>query len=105
MKAALIPVGPFAVQGSSIVLDRLPAVLGRNEDADVHLDDHLVSRVHFEKQSREKGSCPDCRVPQSCRLIRRLARQPTSTAMKTSHPTAANPAADRQKYVLKMCET
>ena len=47
MKAELIPIGPFAAH-SSLVLDRLPAVLGRDAHVDVHLDDQCVSRVHCE---------------------------------------------------------
>ena len=47
MKAELIPLGPFVSHGS-IVMERLPAVLGRNGHADVRLDDPCVSRVHCE---------------------------------------------------------
>ncbi|MGA2621770.1 MAG: FHA domain-containing protein [Thermoguttaceae bacterium] len=47
MKTELIPVGPLAAKGN-LVIDTLPAVLGRNEQADVRLDDHWVSRVHCE---------------------------------------------------------
>jgi pSer/pThr/pTyr-binding forkhead associated (FHA) protein len=41
---SLSPLGPKV----RITFDQLPAVLGRNADADVHLDDRWVSRVHCE---------------------------------------------------------
>jgi len=47
MKAELIPLGPLAANGS-LVIDKLPAALGRKEHADVRLDDPCVSRVHCE---------------------------------------------------------
>jgi pSer/pThr/pTyr-binding forkhead associated (FHA) protein len=47
MKTELIPVGPLAAKGS-LVLNKLPAALGRNEHADVRLDDRWASRVHCE---------------------------------------------------------
>ena len=47
MKVRLISLTP-RVSKLRITLGRLPAVLGRNPDADVRLDDHWVSRVHCE---------------------------------------------------------
>ena len=41
---SLVPVVPTV----RISLDKLPAVLGRNPDVDVRLDDRWISRVHCE---------------------------------------------------------
>ena len=47
MKVRLLSRTP-AISGERTILDKLPAVLGRNPDADVRLDDLWVSRVHCE---------------------------------------------------------
>ena len=47
MKARLISLGNDGLK-APVVLDKLPAVIGRNRDADVHLDDRWISRVHCE---------------------------------------------------------
>ena len=47
MKVKLLSLSPGAPR-VRIVVNKLPAVLGRNPDADVRLDDFWASRVHCE---------------------------------------------------------
>ena len=47
MKVRLVSVHPW-MSDFSIVLDGLPAIVGRSPQVDVHLDDQWVSRVHCE---------------------------------------------------------
>ena len=47
MKAKLIGLGNDGPK-APIVLEQLPVVIGRNVDADVHLHDRWISRVHCE---------------------------------------------------------
>ena len=47
MKIRLVSLAPGTPRVSTII-NKLPAALGRNPDADVRLDDSWVSRVHCE---------------------------------------------------------
>lgn len=47
MKAKLISLDAGALE-LKIVLDKLPAIVGRGPDADIYLDDRWTSRIHCE---------------------------------------------------------
>ena len=47
MKVRLVSAQPWMSE-SSVILDRLPAIVGRSAQADVRLDDQWVSRIHCE---------------------------------------------------------
>ena len=54
MKIRLVSVTPGMPRGQ-VIINKLPAVLGRSPDADVRLNDFWVSRVHCEISEANEG--------------------------------------------------